>query len=1269
MNKFKQCSIVFFILFLLISLNIKITKASEHVSDCFFDFDQLTSEQQSKKIFGYGPYWETDPLWNANAWSDNNIYVKNKMIQIDSKFTMDSGHKGRKGYIYVNLTPGLDISNKDNRIIKADLKLDSAVESGNMLASIWILDRIDGGSKYKWYKSIDYQISGNQINQLIFDLNNPDHFTNSNNLMLTFNDIKKNSLKNIIKVGIQLFANKSYNGKIFLDNIMIGGKEKKNFTNLNKGFVKKKNANFELNNVPYRFAGANTYYLFYKSHYMIDDVLQTAKRNNVKVIRTWGFSDGKAKYAKDNDNNTANGNEGSSFQPEPELYYEPTFVNFDYIIKAAGEAGIRLIIPLINYWSDIDFETDRINSYGGMGQYLEWCSIDPEYKNGEIINKDIFYSNECTKNLYKSYVNHFINRVNSLTGIPYKDDPTILAWELSNELRGNYYNQEYCQNNEIYNWIKEMSSFVKSIDPNHLLGIGDEGFLNQSNSRDDLYNGSFGVDWEKNLSIQSIDFGTVHLYPEAWERDYEWANSWIKDHIKIAQKHEQPVIIEEFGVNNQEVRNEVYQQWANLFENFLGIGVDGDLVWMLGGKVNGFNEENYSIGDFPYYPDYDKYTFWEPSKTMNVIKNHSGQMSSSSLNNQIISYGLESIDTIQMAYNYHTNQNNIIFTKKNGKKRELCFYSKKQGIMKIANCYVFNCPISIAINPEDGVPAVAYRDPDKNLMFAKLSKDTWKSFKICNWGWNCSLAFDPTDNHPAIAFNSTGDYNLYYAKGDDDDWYIDRLSWDDACLVSLKFNPLTYEKAISFKTLGWTNHPSRLAYYGDGYIDGVPNYVGGGNSLAFDSSGNPHITYFDHTKNYLNHTWKINSKWNKQVIDSNADGSFTSLAIDKNNIQHVSYVKQTSSGKYLKYATNDGGLWKNNIIVKSSNMSPWSALTINDQGKINIAYISDGQLCLFKPSQDDNKIIIHEHFNDFVSVPPYGNIPKGWEQLGSDKVSYSKNGQTNGYLNAIVKYDPKYYAVLKKSFFAEPNTVVNIKVNVKADTERNAYFDIGTAIGKNSYQYKRFVFYSTNQTAKNWRTIQLEKVKIPDDEEFMVIFRFSHNAYSGKSSFDIDDLIIEKNTMGLKCLRSSSINSSSFDTASTYQNATIEDLNKKTAEIILTDLPPIGNRIKNLKGEIINAIPAEYHIAVYIYQSGWWSKNKVSVKQSIEQNSIYFDCDITTSANDHKATKIGVFLLPADKIIPVLKGDKELPHSLFANAAASIIKKRDSNGWEYNLKK
>jgi mannan endo-1,4-beta-mannosidase len=600
-------------------------------SDHLFDFNDLTPERQRVKPFGHGPYWDVDSGWGASAWNSDGITVRGGQLVITATFDLSNPYASQKGFVGVELEPNLDINNKSNRVIRAEVRFDPYVGPERMLATIYVYDRRDGrpdcqSDPGKWYRSRDMWVGGSTWSELVFDMNDPSQFYSGAGY-LHFSDITSRSLKNILKVGIQFYANQPYTGSIYVDNVTIGGTEiLTNFVNLNRSLIARQGTQLVPGCPFYRFAGNNVYYLFYKSHYMIDDVLETMQRNGIGAVRTWGFSDGKAPYAADGDG-VADGNEGGAFQPEPGLFYEPTFVNFDYVVRSAGEHGVRLIVPLVNYWSDKDVAGGQ-NSFGGVSQYLEWCGVAEYDAGGRIVNKARFYTDTCAINLYKDYVTAMLNRRNTLTDVPYKDDPTILAWELANESRCQV--EDGCpagpdgQPDEtlIRTWAYTMSDYIKnSLHARQLVALGDEGLLKEPGSSDPYYDGSLGVDWEENLSIPTLDFGAVHLYHETWGKDLAWATTWITEHERIADRAGKPVVFEEYGAHAD--RDSVFRAWTGLFE----AGADGDCVWMIAGQVNGCNEDPVRLDSGFYYRDYDGFTFWEPiTSTMEIIREHAAQM-------------------------------------------------------------------------------------------------------------------------------------------------------------------------------------------------------------------------------------------------------------------------------------------------------------------------------------------------------------------------------------------------------------------------------------------------------------------------------------------------------------------------------------------------------------------------------------------------------------------------------------------------------------------
>jgi mannan endo-1,4-beta-mannosidase len=342
--------------------------------------------------------------------------------------------------------------------------------------------------------------------------------------------------------------------------------------NSNSSFVTCDGNKFKVDGHDFYFSGSNNYYLPYAPEYMVDDVFTDAKAIGTKVMRTWGFIDGASSC-------------DVVLQSSLGVYSDAGFKHFDYVVKKAQESGIKLVIPFINNWKD----------FGGMDKYVEWTGAS---------GHDAFYTNEACKTAYKNYIKYFLNRTNSYTGVKYKDDPTIMTWELGNEPR--------CKSDAtgvtLYNWAKEMSEYIKSLDSKHLVALGDEGFFKRDGAKynwDWNYTGGEGVDWDKLVSISTIDYGTYHLYPDGWNETVDWGTKYIKDHIDAANAVNKPAVLEEYGIKNDQVK--VYTTWGDTVINNGGAGL---MPWMLSGI--GFDNKE-------LYPDYDGFRILYPSAVATIL--------------------------------------------------------------------------------------------------------------------------------------------------------------------------------------------------------------------------------------------------------------------------------------------------------------------------------------------------------------------------------------------------------------------------------------------------------------------------------------------------------------------------------------------------------------------------------------------------------------------------------------------------------------------------
>ena len=78
----------------------------------------------------------------------------------------------------------------------------------------------------------------------------------------------------------------------------------------------------------------------------------------------------------------------------------------------------------------------------------------------------------CMPVANKNYVKTLLMRKNTITGVIYSEDPTVFAWELANEpeTSANYeINKGIKPGSLVYNWLDEMSAYVKVLAPKHMV--------------------------------------------------------------------------------------------------------------------------------------------------------------------------------------------------------------------------------------------------------------------------------------------------------------------------------------------------------------------------------------------------------------------------------------------------------------------------------------------------------------------------------------------------------------------------------------------------------------------------------------------------------------------------------------------------------------------------------------------------------------------------------------------------------------------------------
>ncbi|PKQ25505.1 MAG: hypothetical protein CVT64_09900 [Actinobacteria bacterium HGW-Actinobacteria-4] len=339
-----------------------------------------------------------------------------------------------------------------------------------------------------------------------------------------------------------------------------------------EGFVYAEGAEFMLDGEPFYYAGANAYTLMLESDAAVDMYMRTFAESNLVVARAWAFNDMGNRADNPAD---ATPPSGVHFQYWDHEAGAPAYntgsdglERLDYMIHSANEHSVKLVLPLVNNWT----------TFGGTDQYVQWAG-------GQY--HDDFFTDPQIKQWYKNWVQTVLERENTYSGVKYKDDPAIMAWELGNELRcaGALPASDACHSDIFVEWAEEMSTYVRSIDPHHLIGFGGEGFLcTDPGGPSTLTNCEESADPVALLALDNIDMNGIHLYPNHWHPtdptdDWEdWGVWWLEQHGQIANDANKPYFIGEYGWLDLGERTAVFDRWLQAFHD---AGGDGSHFWLM----------------------------------------------------------------------------------------------------------------------------------------------------------------------------------------------------------------------------------------------------------------------------------------------------------------------------------------------------------------------------------------------------------------------------------------------------------------------------------------------------------------------------------------------------------------------------------------------------------------------------------------------------------------------------------------------------------------
>lgn len=204
----------------------------------------------------------------------------------------------------------------------------------------------------------------------------------------------------------------------------------------------------------------------------------------------------------------------------PGKFNEEAFQALDKVLEVANKTGVRIIIPFVDNWA----------WWGGIKEYAA-------FRNKQ---KELFWTDPQLIADFKLTIDHVINRTNTYTGVKYRDDKAILAWETGNEL--------ICP----HNWTHEIAAYIKSLDSNHLVVDGYHTEILRQDSIDD----------------PAVDIVVSHNYSSGKSLISE-----VETCRKMARDRK-PYIVGEFGfVPTDEVER--------LLDTVIDQGVSGAMIWSL----------------------------------------------------------------------------------------------------------------------------------------------------------------------------------------------------------------------------------------------------------------------------------------------------------------------------------------------------------------------------------------------------------------------------------------------------------------------------------------------------------------------------------------------------------------------------------------------------------------------------------------------------------------------------------------------------------------
>ncbi|MCD6282144.1 hypothetical protein J7J84_00860 [bacterium] len=259
--------------------------------------------------------------------------------------------------------------------------------------------------------------------------------------------------------------------------------------------------------------------------------------------------------------------------------------------------------------------------------------------------------------------------------------------------------------------------------------------------------------------------------------------------------------------------------------------------------------------------------------------------------------------------------------------------------------------LSLAFD-QSGNPSISYYTWD-SLNIAWWDGSSWDNDTVDSSGGDAgaynSLAFN-SSGCPVISYqgwNSTwSTYALKVAERTGSTWDVEFVDIGDAgYYTSLGFSPSVNRARISYfledgsLSFAWQNAD------GSWNINNEVDATGGisTTSLAFTSSGVPYIAYYRTYDARLKLAWPGGGSywdpWNHDTPDSDTNvGKYCSLAFDSSGNPCISYYDEGNGN--LRFAFKSGG-WNRHIVDALGNVGRFTSLAFDSSGRPAISYFDD----------------------------------------------------------------------------------------------------------------------------------------------------------------------------------------------------------------------------------------------------------------------------------------------------------------------------------------